>query len=578
MKPSFYKLLFISIISTFSFFGAHGSHFAGGDLQYIHIGDSTGNANEYLFILRLYRDVSGIPMPTIVDLDICSSCFNTSTIAMPLFGPAQMAPTLFDCVDPNAPGTVTMEVYEYRKTAILPGICHDFTFVTEKLNARNNAIDNLNLGSGNSNLVITAKLNNFYGVNSSPKFVSEPVRAFCVGKTFNWKQSAIEADGDSIYFDLIPPKGGPFGTSCTSVDYSFKPGWSYTQPIKTVSGTSLTLDPKTGIISFTPGFVEVDVLAISVEEYRFDSLYTDWVNIGNSTRDMQITVSPMCSPQAQMGVVLDYNASGTYIDPDSGLPTIDYQCLDSSVVMNFANKLDCSSISPDGTDFRLTAPNGQPIPIKEIVSVCDVNNESEQLLLKLHKPLSFEGHYFLYSKTGNDGNTLLNKCGFPMDELDTIQLFVKDCDVLNMSIKNVTIVDDFNPKVEWNADTSTYPTYLFDKIMIYRKDPGASFKHVGDVYDQYKNHFVDNQINGSLVDQNTYEYMIEMVINGIPMGKTRDIHSILLQGTGSSCDTLDLNWNAYNGWASPVYSIMLGVDGIWEFLCSPLLFYINVSF
>jgi hypothetical protein len=105
------------------------SHFAGGDLQYVFIGDSTGVAHQYLFILRLYRDVSGIPMPTDVDLSICSSCFPSQTINLPQYGPAMLAPTLFDCVDQNAPGTVKMEVYEYRKVAILPGICQDFEFI-----------------------------------------------------------------------------------------------------------------------------------------------------------------------------------------------------------------------------------------------------------------------------------------------------------------------------------------------------------------------------------------------------------------------------------------------------------------
>ena len=534
------------------------SHFAGGDLQYVYIGDSTGVTHQYLFILRLYRDVSGIPMPNNVDLHICSSCFNTTTINLPQFGPAQLAPTLFDCVDPNAPGTVTMEVYEYRQVGTLPGLCSDFVFMTQTLNARNNAIDNLNMASGSSNLIITAELNNFFGHNSSPKFVSEPVRAFCVGKQFNWKQSAIEPNGDSIYFNLIPPKGGPFNSVCSAVDYAFNPGWSYTQPISTMPGTSLTIDPQSGIITFTPSSVEVDVLAVSVDEYRLDTVYGQWVHIGSSTRDMQITVSPTCSQQAQMGVALDTTAPGIYIDPVSGLPTIDYNCLDSAVVMHFLNKLDCSSISPDGTDFRLTGPNGQPIPIKEIASVCDVNNETKQLLLKLNKPLVFDGYYYLYSKIGNDGNTLLNKCGFPMDELDTIQLFVDDCQQPQMDINNVTIVEDQHPKVEFYADTATFKSYLFDHYMIYRAPQGGSYTHVGNVYDPLKTYYDDLQIGQVSVDQTSYSYKVEMVLDGNAMGKTRDIHSILLKSYSSSCDSLDLEWNAYNGWQNAEYTVMIG--------------------
>ena len=538
----------------------NASHFAGGDLQYVYIGDSTGVANEYLYILRLYRDTTGIPMPNTVDLQICSSCYSSSVVVLYQHGPAQFAPTLFDCVDPSAQGTVGMEVYEYRNTSVLPGICADYEFVTESLNARNGAVDNLNMGSGSSNLVITAGLNNHYGNNSSPKFVSEPVRAFCVGKNFNWKQSAIETDGDSIFFSLIPPKGGAWSALCNPLDYTFNTGWSYSQPIKTVPGTFLTIDEQSGLINFTPSSVEVDVLAVSVKEYRYDSLFYTWVPIGESTRDMQITVSPSCSPQAQAGVQLDYNDPSIYIDPINGLPTVDYQCLDSSVVLKFATKLDCSTISPDGTDFRLTSPSGQPIPIKELVPACDVNFDASMMLVKLHKPLSQNGKYFLYSKVGNDGNTLLNKCGFPMNEFDTIQLNVQNCVNLVMNLENVTIVDDMNPKIEWSVDTSSFKSYLFDKYKIFRKGPNSPYQHIADVYDVNRRSYTDPQIDWIAVDIESYDYKVEMVYNGQDMGKTREVNSILLKSMGSNCDSLDLFWNIYKGWTNAQYFVEIGTD------------------
>lgn len=553
------------LVLVFAFFftlfnTVKAGHFAGGDLQYVYIGDSTGVAHEYLFILRLYRDMSGIPMPTDVDLSICSSCFSSKTINLPQYGPAKLAPTLFDCVDPNAPGTVSMEVYEYRKIATLPGKCQDFEFITESLNARNGATDNLILGSANGNLVIKASLNNFNGNNSSPKFVSEPVRAFCVGQKFNWKQSAIEEDGDSLFFRLIEPKGGPNNQGCSTVAFAYQSGWTYQQPIRTVAGTSLTLNSQTGLITFTPAFQEVDVLAVGVQEFRYDTIYNQWIEVGESTRDMQMTVSPTCTPQAQMGVVLDYTAPGTYVDPISGLPTIDSPCLDSSVIMNFQTKLDCSTISADGTDFRLTSPAGQPIPIKEIVSICDANFETDQLLVKLHKPLATNGKYFLYSKTGNDGNTLLNKCGFPMSEFDTIQLNVDGCFELKMDIKNVYINDDQFPVVEWDIDKTSYPNYLFDKMLIYRKGLGAAFVQIGEQLDQNKSFYFDQQVDASLVDINGYDYKVEVLLNNTQLGKSRSIKSILLETSGNNCDSLELTWTNYDGWANPLYSVYLGIE------------------
>src|SRR5690606_3548443 len=101
---------------------------------------------------------------------------------------------------------------------------------------------------------------------------------------------------------------------------------------------------------------------------------------------------------------------GTYIDPD-GRQVRDYNCMDTAVSLTFTLPVECYSVADDGTDFRLTAPNGQPIPVKRIIPYCDVNNEADSVKIILYKPLIFNGDYYLYSKTGTDGNTLLNKCG-----------------------------------------------------------------------------------------------------------------------------------------------------------------------
>ncbi len=555
------------IIFAFGF--ANATHLSGGDIQYRYIGDSTGTAHHYEILVRVYRDASGVSLGTTANVKITSGCYNDINVScalLPGTGAGNTAPTLFDCVDAGSAGTKTLEIWAYRGYVVLPGKCSDYKFYWSSC-CRPPGITNLVVSQ--SGFYFEAELNNFVGNNTSPLFVSEPVRAFCVGNNFNWKQSVVEPDKDSLHFSLISVRALQFGGP---VNLPLNAGWTPTQPITTNPTGGVTIHPKTGNINFTPSAVEIDVLAVLVDEYRYDSSINVYVHIGSSNRDMMITISPQCSQKAKAGVVLDFNAPGTYIDPATGLPTIDYKCLDSAVVMNFANKLDCSSISPDGTDFRLTNPNQQPIPIKEIVAICDVNNETKQLLLKLHKPLALNGKYFLYSKIGNDGTTLLNKCGFPMAEFDTIQLNVKGCFAMQMDIKNVYIKNDYNPVVEWEADTSTYPNYLFDKFLIFRRDPGAaSFQQVGQVLSQYKNFFIDSQIDGAMVDADFYKYRVEMQLNNSLMGKTKSIKSILLEASGgNTCDTLQLNWNSYDGWPAPEYTVYLGTsDGAGGYTWAP---------
>mgnify|MGYP001043974728 CR=1 FL=1 len=571
------KKLLLTFLGLFALLlSSEASHMAGGDIQYKYIGDSTGVANQYQIIARLYRDAQGITMPTSINVSVCSSCYATANVTCPLVGggPGSVAPTLFDCVDPSPTnGTVVIEVYIYKGITILAGLCSDWKFAYNTC-CRNGAVGNITAASGQG-FYIEAKLNNFLGNNTSPFFVSEPVRAFCVGQTFNWKQSSIEPDGDSLRYTIVAVRENT--SNCTFANIPYAGGFTALQPISTTPPNSLSMDPSTGIITFKPSTQEVDVMAVVVEEYRFDSTYYQWVKIGESNRDMQITVSPNCSFIAQQGVLLDYNAPGFSQDPITGLPTVEYDCLDSAIVLQFATKLDCSSISPDGTDFRLTAPNGQPIPVKELVAFCDVNNETDEMIVKLHKPLAFNGDYYLYSKMGNDGTTLLNKCGFQMSEFDTIVLRVSGCFVTVIDMKNVSVIDDDYPKIEWLLDTvgtptAPFPKYLVDEYKVYRSDGAAQpYNLIYTLKDYKQMKFNDKSIGWSDVDARSYKYKVDVVVNSFAVGLTRDVHSIWLRTADGApifdpAEKIDLVWNSYNGWPSPEYTVFLGkkdANGLW---------------
>ena len=554
-----FALVFLGMANT-----AEASHNAGGDIQYEYI-SSTGNSHKYRLTMRLYRDATGITLPGSATVYACSA--NYATVSTTLAevgstgGAGVVSPTLFDCVSSTNAG-VTINVMLYQGEITLPGNAPDWTFAFSTC-CRNPAIDNINNPSSQG-FYIEAKLNNQIGQNTSPEFVSEPVRAFCTGRTFNWKQSVVEPEGDSLYYRISHVKNGNAG-SCSPSNITYAAGWTYNQPITTSPANSLYMNPATGLITFTPSAIEIDVMAVTVDEYRYDSTLYTWRKIGEVNRDMQIAIASACTPLAQAGVQLNYQAPGIYQDPDNGLPTVDYVCLDSTVTLQFAVKLDCSSISPDGTDFRLTKPDGQPMAINYITANCDNNFEASTMTIHLYKPLSKNGKYLLYSKVGNDGNTLLNKCGFPMNEFDTIQLNVDSCFEADYAIENVTIDNDQNPVVEWSADTSSYPNYLFQEWQVYRKDPGQTqWNKVGTVINQYKYDFTDSQIDWLLVDQNSYDYKVDMKLNDERQGLTDTVHSILLERDNGivpivdpDTNAINLEWKSYNAWPVDSYSVVL---------------------
>lgn len=543
--------------------GLSASHLSGGDIQYRYIGDSTGVARHYKVILRVYRDVTGIGMPATETVTVSSNCYSNINIPMTLqAGSGLVAPTLFDCVTPGSAGTKTLEIYTYKGYVTLPGACSTFKFWYSNC-CRPGGITNINTsnGFGSDGFFFDADLDNTLGENSSPIFISEPVRAFCVGNPFNWAQKSVEYDGDSIHYQMINCRENAYPNQA---NIPFDAGWSATQP---VTSTYFNLNPKTGTISFLPTQQEIDVMSIKITEYRYDSTWYVWYPVGSSSRDMMISISANCSPAASQGVVLDYNYPGQYLDSVTMLPAVDYHCGDSVIELNFLVKLDCESISEDGTDFRLTNPNGQPIPISKLSANCDINGETQAITVHLFKPLLVNGRYFLYSKTGNDGNTLTNKCGFPMNEFDTLVIIVDDCVEPIWKFENVSVVNDNHTVLEWSLDGGSCDTTAIEGYGIHRWD-GTQW-----VFRQLVtkwNKFYYDDLTATNVDGESYSYKIDFRYNGFIFGPSDSIHSIWLRG-GGECDSLYLIWNQYNGWLNPQYDVYLNYQNQWvKFNQTPL--------
>jgi gliding motility-associated-like protein len=543
--------IFMTVLS----WNLSASHLAGGDIQYRYIGDSTGITRHYKVILRVYRDVTGIAMPTTETVTVSSSCYANQIVNLTLQGGSGLvAPTLFDCVTPNSAGTKTLEIYIYKGFVILPGTCPNFKFWYDNC-CRPPGITNISNSNGNGidGFFFDADLNNTQGENSSPIFISEPVRAFCVNKSFNWAQKSIEYDGDSVHYEMISCRENPYPTQ---VNIPFNFGWTATQP---VTSTFFNLNPKTGTISFLPTQQEIDVMSIKITEYRYDSLFTVWYPVGSSSRDMMISISAVCSPTASQGVVLDYNYPGQYLDSVTMLPAVDYDCGDSIVELNFLIKIDCESIALDGSDFRMTNPNGQPIPVKKLSSVCDLNGETQKIKVHLYKPLLVNGRYFLYSKTGNDGNTLTNKCGFPMNEFDTLVIVVDDCYEPIWKFENVTVVNDNHTALEWSIDTNSFDTTYFEGYGIHRWNGiQYTFRQLVSNWKQIKY----DDLTATNVDGESYSYKLDFRYSGFIFGPSDSIKSIWLRSNGS-CDSVCLIWNQYNGWLNPNYDVLINYRNQW---------------
>jgi len=235
----------------------------------------------------------------------------------------------------NGNGPFGVEEYIYSGILNLPAGCQAGDWILNwNFCCRNNAITTLNSGSSqNMSLSALLKNNNNLGCNSSPVFGVAPTSIVCAGRPVLYNHGASDPDGDSLVFSLSNCYQGQ-GSSV-----SYNSPFSGTNPLTTASG--ITIDSRTGQVSFTPTTQQVAVICVLVEEYR------NGVKIGEIIRDVQFNVttnSTFCTgnnnPVASgSGGSTNYNYTG---------------CVNSTICLNI------DVTDPDNNLVNVTWNNGIP--------------------------------------------------------------------------------------------------------------------------------------------------------------------------------------------------------------------------
>ncbi|MEL7532527.1 MAG: SprB repeat-containing protein, partial [Bacteroidota bacterium] len=265
------------------------THLMGGDLTYQCVGGNT-----FQFTLTLYRDCRGIPLSTnnqriVMFSNSCGIQESNINLNFQSFQeitpicPAQQANSA--CNGGPVPG---VEEYIFTATVTLPQQCTDWTFYYVRC-CRNGAITNL-VNPNGQRIYIEATLNNVaVTCNSSPIFTNKPVPFLCDGSPFLYNNGAIDPDGDSLAFMLIPPRNK--SSNNPPNDINFSGNFSPPYPLTTAPANAFNFDQLSGQMDFTPSGLQQAVVTVLVKEYR------NGVLIGTVLRDIQLVVIN-CANQA----------------------------------------------------------------------------------------------------------------------------------------------------------------------------------------------------------------------------------------------------------------------------------------
>ncbi len=576
-KLSFLLLLFALLGTTLS-----ASHFSAGEVYYRYAPTATDTARYQVYV-NWFRNNSGATITGNTQV-IClhSSCFPDAnynlTRLMPPPGMASpndqnggwIVTGIDDCADPSDPSYKDLSVHKFSGFITLPGRCLDFTISVNAVCCRD-ASTNM---AASPNMYMEAHLNNMLGPSSSPEIISSPGVGFCVqspnAPSVNFAVKAIDAENDSIIYSLAQPESGVTCGPGTAVPYDS--GYTALQPIPSWNG--LTINQSTGVFTLSPKQQGSFLVKIVIDNYRFDTLSLSWIYVGNSVREVIIPVTANCNFSANQSVSMGllpssvsytgllnssmdslkqaYQLNSIY--KDSLVTTVaelnQKQCFEKFINLQFDNPLRSNSITP--TDFRLIGPDSI---VKPIVAIHDTSSGlyTNSISLELLNPLVLNGNYVLQIRNGNDGNTLIGKCGNTFAEFSVILVPVSGCPVPEYALEQINVVADSNIQVQWKANAALADSALkqhfgaWDLYVSENQGPWVLENSSTQASDSlYKLSF-----GGALyqVDHNNYDFFVELRYAGENWGPSNYAGQMLLEQVSVQADSLEdfiqLSWNDY---------------------------------
>ncbi len=304
MKNKFlYLFLFIFLLP----FTSLASHIVGGSLTYEQ---RTGSS--YLITLTLYRDCTNpknedFPTSTIVNITTNNgTSFMVLNITKTSFS---SVPSQIDTCVANPGICLQAAVYSKIVTGLVPG--NGGYHIYSRLCCRNDVIQNILTPEASGETFYThIPENNVVMWNSSPKWTSGPQSFICAQKNISIDHSAVDADGDSLYYSLYTPydsnvvsfPGGVF----TAGTLKWKSTYGPKNPLDPATPNSLKIDANGVITGNPPPMTGNFVLGIRCEEYR------NGLKLGEILRDFQLIVV-VCPPLAEAGFSYKGNCEGTKI-------------------------------------------------------------------------------------------------------------------------------------------------------------------------------------------------------------------------------------------------------------------------
>ncbi|MEN9699952.1 MAG: hypothetical protein RLZZ301_1150, partial [Bacteroidota bacterium] len=266
------RLSFLSFLfALFIGFNSWASHIIGGEIYY----DSLGN-NNYKITIEIYRDCNSA---TGFDNPLNYTIFNAdgSVFMVRYIAPfsQNVLPIVYDdpCVTP--PNDICVERAIYVDTVNMP-LSFNGYYISYQRCCWTANIDNI-VDPANNGITLTTFVPGTSLVavhNQGARFVNYPPLVLCSQNTLDFDHIAFDPDGDSLSYELMAPLLGGSITNVvpdpeTAAPYS-PVNWNatFSQGVPFGTGSNVSIDPVTGMMTFTPNLIGSFVAGVAVKEWR----------------------------------------------------------------------------------------------------------------------------------------------------------------------------------------------------------------------------------------------------------------------------------------------------------------------
>jgi gliding motility-associated-like protein len=301
MKITIKLLTLVLSVILFNNKSVKATHVAGADITYEHVG-----VDSFLVTVNIFEDCGGAAsVGNSITVNFTNSCglsnFNSSFPRTSISEVSQLCASEqpnSTCNLGNLPGMLQKV---YQKIIVLAQ-CDSWEIVWGVANR--NASVNLDPTGNTLFFAVNASLNNSGAPNNnSPKFNSQPIPYVCANQLVNYSFGVSETDGDSLVYSFADPLGGSVANP-TILNYQF--GYTTQQPLP-----GITIDPVTGLLTFTPTTLGSFVVVVMVEEFQ------NGVLIGFVKRDIQFVVRSCINtaPNIIAGQITNLSGNAVQIDP-----------------------------------------------------------------------------------------------------------------------------------------------------------------------------------------------------------------------------------------------------------------------